>query len=760
MREHTQAQAATNGHRFTPDGEAAARLLAGAVVTAERDRAPATGLPRSAEGARSPTARSALLVIAGSACVVAPAATLVDAAPSSLRLAAALVLFCFAPGAALLAQVGPRAGPREAGLVLATSLSLVAIAAQAMLWLHAWEPAAATCIVAALCLPAIAAPLARRTIRGAGMPRARLRRGSAGAARRAGLHWTPGATTAHMAVIAIALACWATALPRTELSQLSGYGLLAALPPRYFVALVILAAGFAVAASPRRTKPLLLAAYAVALVAILYATAPILYDEPRYTWTYRHLGVIDYIAAHGAIDRSIDIYQNWPAFFALNAWLGTVSGVPAIDVARWAQPFFELANLGAVLFAVRGVTSDARLQWSAGWLFLVGNWIGQDYLAPQAFGFVVSLVVIGIVIRCAPPGRPRWGPMRRLARDDDAAHPLAPLSGRAAVLVGGVCFLAVVLSHQLSPLFVIATVAALIVTTGRPPLCVLAALVAIEAWWVWRGLDFLTAHFDLLDVGQTASARPSAGAALPGAALGANASRAVIVAIALLAVAGAVRRFRGGHRDVIPATLALAPFVVAAVQSYDGEGPLRAYLFALPWLAFFAAAGCGPGRVAVGALRRGWRLLLVTVVVGSGSLLGYFGQDLVTAMSRSDVDASRWLLDNAPAGSNVTLVAPNFPDRLNARYVRRLDAPRALTDDRGFRGRPDPARIRAVLGAEDAAQRFLVLSPSQERYARFYGLLPQSAFDRLARALLSSRHFRLVHRDGRAQVFVLMDHQP
>ena len=59
----------------------------------------------------------------------------------------------------------------------------------------------------------------------------------------------------------------------------------------------------------------------LALIVVIHATTAILYDEPRYAWTYPHLGVINLIAATGQANRDIDIYNNWPSFFAFNAWL-------------------------------------------------------------------------------------------------------------------------------------------------------------------------------------------------------------------------------------------------------------------------------------------------------------------------------------------------------------------------------------------------------------------------------------------------------
>ena len=593
--------------------------------------------------------------------------------------------------------------------------------------------------------------------------------------------WT---RVAPFAPIAVASVLWALALTRTDPTGVSGHGLLAALPPEYFAALGVLTVGFALSASSDRPRAGVLGAYVVALVAVLHATTAILYPEPRYAWTYKHLGVIDYLAAHGAADRSVDIYNNWPGFFALNAWLSKTAGIEPLSYAAWAQPLFELGFVGAIVFALRGVTRDARLRWTAAWLFVVANWIGQDYLSPQAFTFLLAILILGLVIRCAPWARPpRTRPMwaavkaanrignralrgRALIRQE--AEP-APLPPRAALAVGGLAYVAVVLSHQLSPVMLLASVALLVAATRRPPVWILVVMAAVELWWVSLGYDFVGRHFNLFDFDPSVTARTGLGTGLPGVELGAHLSRAGMGVMALIALAGLARRIRAGRLDAAPAALAVAPVLVTLFQSYGGEGPLRVYLFALPWLAFFAAAACRPSARARTALGRSWRLIAVTAIVGTGTLFGYFGQEPTNYMTSDDVAVSRWYLDHAPAGASLTLLAPNFPDRINRHYDGHVDevrtlfgtpdvrrgvlVPEALPVCRGGCGLLLGHGLRTFLLAERAPAHYVVVSPSQLRYARYYGLADQAAFDRFTRALLSSPAFVLDFRQGGAYVF-------
>ena len=580
-----------------------------------------------------------------------------------------------------------------------------------------------------------------------------------------------GAGRADAVVIGAALACWAVALRGAHQARVSGFGLLAVLPPAYYVALALLLGGFAVAASRRRVSPPVLAAYVVAWVVVVHATVAILYAEPRYTWTYKHVGVIDAIGATGSADRSIDVYQNWPGFFALVAWFTRAAGIDPIDAARWAQPSFALAEAAVVLFCLRGLTRDPRQVWMATWIFVVGNWIGQEYLAPQALGFILAGVVVGVALRArrpVPDGMPRGPGVARRVRAwalRSASRPAtagdgAWVSTRGTLLLGAFGTLAVIVSHQLSPVFLVAALAALALMTPWPPPWAVAVVIAVQAWWIALAWPFLGKHFDLVSLGTPSGegAGASLEHALPGASFGAAAARGGVALVFVLAAVGFARRRREGHRDVALATLAVVPWFVAAVQSYDGEGPLRAYLFALPWLAFLVASACRPRGDAVGVVRRSWRLAAASAAIAACTLFGYFGQGAIQVMAPADVAASRWVLAHTPPESTLALVAPNFPDRPTRRYVDHLSPFVALTDVPGFRGRRLGARDLPAVAAllrRTRAPRYLILSPSQRRYARYYGLLPAGTFRSLAAALRASPRFRLVFRAGAAQVYAL-----
>jgi hypothetical protein len=212
------------------------------------------------------------------------------------------------------------------------------------------------------------------------------------------------------------------------------------------------------------------------------------------------------------------------------------------------------------------------------------------------------------------------------------------------------------------------------------------------------------------------------------------------VDLGALAGAGAVRRLRAGRPEVVACVLAVAPAFIVAVQSYGGEAPLRAYLFALPWLAVLAAQ----------ALRRPPAVLAVSIVVGAGALFGYFDQELLNYVGPGAVTASRWYLDHAPPGASLTEIAPSFPERLNARYADHLDAPPSLVTRPWYRphrlGPADVAAVRRLLAGDNSTERYVIVDPTGARYARYYGLAPRGSFGALGRALARAPDFQVAFR--------------
>ena len=359
---------------------------------------------------------------------------------------------------------------------------------------------------------------------------------------------------------------------------------------------------------------------------------------------------------------------------------------------------------------------------------------------------------------------PRWLKplLRRITARTAPPDPLpaAPAGPRAGLLLGGICFVAVVITHQLTPVMLIASVVLLSLVTRRLPLWIPAVMIAVEAGWVALAWPYISTHFSVFDPALPGAAPSGRNihSSLSPAFLSFYAPAAVVMLIGLLALIGGLRRLRAGHKDIAAVCLGLGVIPAAALQSYGGIGFYRAFLFALPWLAFFAA-GAFHGVRAPGVSPRGRSVTVAvgaTCAVAACLLIAVFGQDLGFRLTRDEVRAETWVEDYAPAGSTIVngAVGPQF---LTRRYPDIGYEDTLLPNDE-FAGRllgaSDVPRVeRFARQVRPGAPLFLVLTTRQDDYALLNGMVRAGSLPRLARALTGSRRFHLIYRLPTAWVF-------
>ena len=598
-------------------------------------------------------------------------------------------------------------------------------------------------------------------------------------------------------LLPVALMLWLLGIVRAKPDTLDQYGLLGIVPLPYFAGFAVLIVSIGILLARRELSGPRLALHLVALIFMIHATAPLLYPEPRYSWTYKHIGVVGYINAHGRLDASVDIYNNWPGFFALAAWFGQVAGKnDPLAYAAWAQLFFNLIASLELAFALRALSLTSRERWLALFLFVAGNWVGQDYFAPQALGFVLGLGVIALVLHwCGDDDVPRWlaragrivraGRWGRTATDPeeitagvetagDAASPrgedqateLQVSRAGAIAAVLGVYFV-LAFTHELSPYVVAIQVTALAVV-GR-----------VRPWWIVLGLwglclAYLVPRFGFVNNTYhiaTALTNPFFNLrhaakqfppGLPGRRLAASAARALSLSMWLLAAFGIFRRWRDGRSFLPMMALAFSPLFVLLAQSYGGEGIYRAYLFSLPWTACLVASLIRPERFR--KMDPSWVIPPVALLAAVGLFLpAFFGLDMQFVMPPDEVQASRYFYSHAEPGS-VLLGSPNFPTRLASDYDRFVLNPFNATDPSFL----DPRLWGRVLGVNDlpiladkirayetdgATAGYVVLSTSQADAAELFGILPQGSLASLEQALLHSPDWTVFYRDQDTIIF-------
>ena len=582
-------------------------------------------------------------------------------------------------------------------------------------------------------------------------------------------------TAALLAAPLLALAIWVPLLQAADTRAISDLGLITALPPIAFVAPLILMASFAIAINQPRLNAVVLVLHLVVLIYCFYGAAMLVEGQPRTAIAWKLVGIMDNVMHSGSVDATRDAFQNWPGFFILVAFVCRLAGIDSpLVLAAWGHVFFNLLYLAPLFFLFRAGTRDARLIWLGLWFFYLCNWIGQDYLAPQALGYFFYIVVLGVLLtwfrgggeaaanvrrtlNFLPRRVRRWGE-RWLAAEP---HPDGTVNATGAGRVGLLAIIFMVMtimvpSHQLSPVALAAALLALVVAGRIAPRGLPVLLgVMIVAYISYLALPYLRGHIDTFTkpLGDlTANVNDNVTARVRGSALhhfivlfriGAS------LVIWLIAGVGVVRRLLAGQRDFTFALLAAVPFGLLGLQTYGGELLLRTFLFALPFVAFFMAALFVPRAGTWLSPLKGLLLFGVTAALSVSFFITRYGNERMDYFTDDEVIAMKLIYAISGPGTHVVSGTESLPWRFEE-----YNTDRYTSIERAVRTNDlDLAREAMTEGAFEHS--FLILTRSQRAAAEMYLGWEPGAWDRFQHSLEASVDFQLIYANADAQVYVL-----
>jgi hypothetical protein len=220
-----------------------------------------------------------------------------------------------------------------------------------------------------------------------------------------------------------------------------------------------------------------------------------------------------------------------------------------------------------------------------------------------------------------------------------------------------------------------------------------------------------------------------------------------------LAFLGGLRRLRNGYWDLTMLVLALLPFGLLAAQAYGGELLLRIYLFALPGIAFFAAALFLPKAEMSQAQQ--WRsslgIVAATVLLLTGFHFTRYGNERADYYSPAEVEAMNYLYDLAEPGSQVVVLTDSVPWRFKEYAGHRHDDVPILTRE------GDMESILAQMADPQFPQSYLVVTRAQKAAAEMYFGMPPGSADAFEAQLLASPNLELLYTNPDANIFVLTE---
>jgi hypothetical protein len=498
-------------------------------------------------------------------------------------------------------------------------------------------------------------------------------------------------------VIAGGVGVWS--LDRAHAFASNAYGLISVLPVLSLASVGIVTVSFVIvlARAPQRAQ--LLYVHVVTMVVLLYGAAPLSEHEGRQPTAFYIVGNINHIAATGQLLFHTDARWSWPGMFSGVAALLAPAGLSsALPLLLWAPVVFMLAY-SLPLLAIGRALAPPRVAWLGLWLFYLADWSGQEYFSPQAVAFFFFLALLAVTLTYlrrtdrlflplprtvgVEPG-PRHGPgravvvvaswpgrlgrwLRNAALAEPAAAPATKWQQAGLIVVWVVTAAALTVSHQLTPVVLVADLMALAVVGRllRNEVAYLAiALVVIYISYLTT--DFWQGHLDLL-LGLGGNSGTAAIQSNVGGHLTGNPGHHVVLDLRLgltgsLWLAGAVgvlRHVRRRRINVSLVVLAWLPLSIPLVQPYGGEALIRAFLLGLPFMALLAASAILPDDR---ARRLTWiGLTLVLLVLIPVFFVDRYGNEQFEATRPGELAAMRYLYAHAPAGSTFMVAATVVP---------------------------------------------------------------------------------------------------
>jgi hypothetical protein len=497
------------------------------------------------------------------------------------------------------------------------------------------------------------------------------------------------------------------------------WGLIGSASPAYALSIVLAVTGFTIAIRQANIKAAVVAT--LATVAVLQLPRSTATDMPMYAWTYKHLGVVDYIQHSHALARDVDIYNGWPGLFALTAWFSDLTGVSPTIIAHWWIPGFHLLFV-LLMYGVARAWGLAPLT-AVTAMFLVAalNWVEQDYFSPQSTAILLTAGLIALL------GLSRERPV--------------------GVWLIMILFAAITITHQLTPFWLLGMIGILVISRNLKPWWIvfpLAAMAVAQLGYNWDEISrFHLLSFDIFQNTKTNLGRWGFHPVLAQKVVAAgnriqSASLWGATALVLLV------RWRRNLPFLALGALAFSGLGLVGGLDYGGESVFRVYLYCLMGCSVVLA----PGLVALlqGSLRRYVASLVAVLIMTFLAVNGNSGSWYPNVMPKLQVETSKIVLSQAELPAYLTVVAPTWPERSTWQYVgyarfnKAFDVPMiyaASLVNRHFDTDEDYRKMVDALNTRSDASTYLIMTDQMQVYCWYFGVLPWDALPNLKKRLYS-----------------------
>lgn len=530
--------------------------------------------------------------------------------------------------------------------------------------------------------------------------------------------------------LALGVAGFTTSLLGLLLSdenRIGQWGLVMALNPLVPLGLVAILVAFAWSLTVTGATSRLWLLLVAFMVGVLHGAPAVIESEPRFPVAWLHSGFVDYIARNGELLPNVDARFSWPGFFTSAATFTQATGIDQTTSMRWVPVLAELVIAVSIFGLARAFGVTERQAAIAAWLYIVWDWVGQTYYAPQTMAVIMALAVLTLALERLPRAKRAFDHVRLgRFRLEFAQLPPTGIPGNlswAASLAILVLTFGLSMSHQLTPVVITALIAVLaIIGRVRPALLPWLVGLIVVGWLCYAARPYWIGHLadiygGLGHVGTNLERGTTA-------RIGGSSVRVQTLvvragfSVGLFAIAafGLWRRWRAtGKVELLIVAMCVVPVLLVGAQAYGGEIMLRVFLFALPALALLATFAFTP----LGAITRtgAAAMMVVTLFALPAFGLARYGNEEFERVLPGEVTAVDQLYRIASKGASISVVVTSLPWRFRdyELYDYRSVDVNAVAD-------LDPAEISHDL-PDNPNGAYLVLNQSQFAQMReFYGL--------------------------------------
>ncbi len=585
------------------------------------------------------------------------------------------------------------------------------------------------------------------------------------------LQWKWSSITA----CALSILLWSLSLSSIHPYAATDTGLVTMLPIVWWVALLLALIGLAVEIQRESPRVVPCVLSLVALTLVLHGTLPATEVTPRFAAAYTIAEFSDHLAKTGTPLPLLDARMSWPALFSATGMAARAMGVDPRWFLRWAPLVLNLLYLLPLKVIANATLKSHRARWLALAVFLLGNWLDQDYFSPQAVDLLLYLAVIAVLVSVFATRRRQPAVVRRVMKlhvvfafmnfvrrifwlpktAQSGEMPVAPRSTAELTFLYSIILaivFAIVASHQFTPLALV-VVLFVLAMAGRTKLNLLWVITSVLtfAWFSWLAHTYWAGHLHAVFggigqfggvVGATVGTRLQHASA--GRLLVQDSRLAVSAVIVLSAAFGSWWSWRHDRAQWTLVILALAPIAVTGVTDYGGEVALRVLLFSL------APASVLIALLVDGTLTTRISLAIVVVVIALMTAmfpLARYGNESFEAMAPGDVAAANWIQHHVSTGSNILVVIDDLPlGNPSSLYPQRVvgDFAIAPTDS-----------LRRVL-ATTSPNAWILLTRSQYEYGTVVGGYPSGWLSALEKRLLATGKVEVKYRTSSAVVMKVL----